>query len=64
MTTNRRQARAEASYPTPRVYRAVVTLRRRGVRVENYCKDRRLHVIGNAIHDEATLLAYAAGRKS
>lgn len=48
------------SYPTPRIYGAVLALRRNGIRVENYCRDRRLHVIGNAIIDERALLALAA----
>lgn len=57
----RRRPAPPPSYPTPRVYGAILALRRDGERVENYCRDRRLHVIGNAILDEAALLARAAG---
>lgn len=56
----RRRPAPPPSYPTPRVYGAILALRRDGERVENYCRDRRLHVIGNAILDEAALLARAA----
>lgn len=61
MTAARRRPIAPPpSYPTPRIYGAILALRRGGERVENYCRDRRLHVIGNAILDEDTLLARAA----
>jgi hypothetical protein len=60
MQAVRRRAAAPPSYPTPHIYGAILALRRDGRRVENYCRDRRLHVIGNAILDEETLLARAA----
>jgi len=49
------------SYPSATVYHAVLRLRRLGHRVESYCRDRRLHVIDNAIVDERELL-WAARR--
>lgn len=57
--SSRRKGSASPSYPTRRVYDAIIALRRRGERVENYCRDRRLHVIGNAILDDSMLLARA-----
>lgn len=47
------------SYPPAPVYRAVLALRRLGRRVENYDRDRRLHVVDNAIVEESALLAQA-----
>lgn len=55
MTTNSRSG----SYPSPTVYRAIVALRRQGRRVENYCRDRRLHAVDNAIVEEKALIAAA-----
>lgn len=48
------------AYPSAAVYDAVLVLRRQGRRVENYDRDRRLHVIDNAIVEEAMLLERAA----
>lgn len=58
-TARRRRPAQPPAYPTPRVYGAILALRRRGERVENYCRDRRLHVVGNAVVDEAALIARA-----
>ena len=60
----RRRSLAPPAYPTPRVYGAILALRRRGERVENYCRDRRLHVVGNAVVDEAALIARAKALNS
>ncbi|NYZ12381.1 hypothetical protein HL658_07455 [Azospirillum sp. RWY-5-1] len=51
--------RTRSSYPSPSVYRAVLVLRRAGRRVESYDRDRRLHVVDNAIMDEPMLVARA-----
>lgn len=50
------------TYPSARVYRAVLALRRQGRRVENYCRDRRLHVLDNAIFEERALVDLAFPR--
>lgn len=60
LTDRRRRSLTPPTYPTPRVYGAILALRREGERVENYCRDRRLHVVGNAVVDESALLARAA----
>lgn len=62
--SSRRKGSAVPSYPTRRVYNAILALRKRGERVENYCRDRRLHVIGNAILDDSMLLARAGADHS
>lgn len=60
MTTLRRAR----PYPSAAVYRAVLMLRRHGRRVENYDRDRRLHVLDNAIVDEAGLIERATGLRA
>jgi hypothetical protein len=64
MPPERTTERGGDAYPPPRVYRAVLVLRRQGRRVENYCRDRRLHALDNAILDEAGLVAMAAAAES